>query len=102
VAVSALTAQLPSLAGSLPDLFRRNDSGAVRGDDATADARRTDDASTADDSRMLHARPHDDNTRPLTRRTVLGPLTYGRRMASAELPAAAPVGLRGANLDVRG
>lgn len=101
MAMSALTAQLPSLAGALPDLFRRNDPGTIRSDDAMSDARGTSDALT-DDQRALHARTNDDATRQLPRRAVLGPLTYGRRMASADLPAAAPVGLRGAFLDVRG
>ena len=102
MAISALTAQLPSMAGALPDLFRRNDPASIRGDDAQPDTRASADASNTDDRRAMHARSADDTTRLLARRAALGPLTYGRRMAQADLPAAAPVGLRGAHLDVRG
>ena len=102
MAISALTAQLPSMAGALPDLFRRNDPASIRGDDAQPDTRASADASNTDDRRAMHARSADDTTRLLARRAALGPLTYGRRMAQTDLPAAAPVGLRGAHLDVRG
>ena len=101
--ISALTAQLPSLAGALPDLFRRNEPALIRGDDAQPDTRASADTSNTDDPRgAMHARSADDTTRLLARRAALGPLTYGRRMAQADLPAAAPVGLRGTHLDVRG
>ncbi len=103
MAISALTAQLPSLAGALPDLFRRNDAAVVRGDELQLDARTTDDAGAADDQRATHhARRSEDTTRLLARRAALGPLTYGRRMEPAAAPAAAPIGMRGAHLDVRG
>ncbi len=102
MAISALTAQLPSLAGALPDLFRRNDAAVIRGDESQLDARTTDDAGTADDQRAMHARRSEDTTRLLARRAALGPLTYGRRMEPAAAPAAAPIGMRGAHLDVRG
>ena len=102
MAISALTAQLPSLAGALPDLFRRTDSTSVRGDDSRHDARTTDDAGSTDDQRAMHARSSEDTTRLMARRAALGPLTYGRRMEPAAAPAAAPIGMRGAHLDVRG
>ena len=99
--ISALTAQLPTLAGALPDLFRRNDPTPVHGEDAPHNARAAD-ASTTDDQRAMNARTSDDTTRLLARRAALGPLTYGRRMVPTDRPAAAPMGLRGAHLDVRG
>ena len=103
MALSPLTAQLPSLAGTLPDLVRRADSLAPRagdsgaGDSATlrADLDR-DDAPAATDHRS------DDTARMLARHAALGPLTYARRMVPFDAPASAPVGMRGANLDVRG
>lgn len=103
MSITPLTAQLPSLGGVLPDLFRRNDGATVRGDDTTT-ASSAGDAMTAggDDSRALAARTSDDTARLLARRAALGPLTYGRRMVSADAPPAAPIGLRGAHLDVRG
>jgi hypothetical protein len=101
MAIAALTAQLPSLAGALPDLFRRNDGSPVRADDATH-AGAKGDPSTGDDQRAMSARTTDDTTRLLARRAALGPLTYGRRTAPADAPAAAPIGMRGAHLDVRG
>ncbi len=101
MAISPLTAQLPALAGALPDLFRRNDGAAVRGDEP-AQASTAADASTNDEQRTLAARTSDDTTRLLARRAALGPLTYGRRMMTADAPAAAPIGMRGAHLDVRG
>ena len=100
--ISALTAQLPSLAGALPDLFRRGDAGAIRGDEPQSDARNATDSTSSDDPRAMHARTADDTTRLFARRAALGPLTYGRRMLSPDTPAAAPVGMRGAHLDVRG
>jgi hypothetical protein len=103
VSISSLTATLPSLTGSLPDLFRRGDSVAPRGDDAAA-APQTD-AASADERRAPHAmlaQGHEDTARVLARRAALGPLTYGRRSEMTERPAAAPVGMRGAYLDVRG
>ena len=102
MAISALTAQLPSLAGALPDLFRRGDAGAIRGDELQSDPRTATDSASGDEQRAMHARTADDTARLLARRAALGPLTYGRRMMPAETPAAAPVGLRGAHLDVRG
>lgn len=102
MAISALTAQLPSLAGALPDLFRRNDTGPLRNDEAQLDSRATDDAGSASDQRAMHARSSEDTTRLMARRAALGPLTYGRRMEPAAAPAAAPIGMRGAHLDVRG
>ena len=99
--ISPLTAQLPSVAGSLPDLFRRKDTTAVRGDEASAQ-NATADATTADEQPALSARSSDDTTRMLARRAALGPLTYGRRAMTADSPAAAPIGMRGAHLDVRG
>jgi hypothetical protein len=100
--ISALTAQLPSLAGALPDLFRRNDAAVLRGDEPKVDARTTDDAATTDDQRAMQARSSEDTTRLLARRAALGPLTYARRMEPADAPASAPIGMRGAHLDVRG
>ena len=102
MAISALTAQLPSLAGALPDLFRRNDAAMIRSDEPPVDPRTTDDAGAADDQRAMHARTPEDTTRMLARRAALGPLTYGRRMEPFAAPAAAPFGMRGAHLDVRG
>jgi hypothetical protein len=101
VAIAALTAQLPSLAGALPGLFRRNDGTAVRADDAGSTTAKGD-PSTRDEQRALSAHSTDDSTRMLARRAALGPLTYGRRALSSDAPAAAPVGMRGAHLDVRG
>jgi hypothetical protein len=103
VSISSLTATLPSRTGSLPDLFRRGDSVAPRSDDASA-ALQTD-ASSAEERRAPHsmlAQGHEDTARVLARRAALGPLTYGRRSELAESPTAAPVGMRGAYLDVRG
>ncbi len=101
MAISPLTAQLPRVAGALPDLFRRNDTVTERSDDTAAQQTATD-AATAEDQRALTARSSDDTTRLLARRAALGPLTYGRRMMAADAPAAAPIGMRGAHLDVRG
>ena len=103
MALSPLTSQLPGLAGALPDLFRRPDA-ASRGVDAGI-ARPDTAADATDDApqqRALAAGPGDDVTRLLARRAALGPLTYGRRMVPADAPAAAPSGLRGVHLDVRG
>lgn len=101
MALSPLTAQLPNVTGALPDLFRRKDAVAVRGDDAPAQRTATD-AATTDEHRAMTARTSDDTTRMLARRAALGPLTYGRRMMTVDAPAAAPIGMRGAHLDVRG
>lgn len=101
MALSSLTAQLPSVAGALPDLFRRNDGASVRAED-TSTAAQTADASANDDQRALSARASEDTTRMLARRAALGPLTYGRRAMPTDAPMAAPIGLRGAHLDVRG
>jgi hypothetical protein len=102
VAISPLMAQLPAVAGALPDLFRHRDNAPVRGDEPPPQAGTSADAATAEDQRALAARTSDDTTRLLARRAALGPLTYGRRMATADTPAAAPIGMRGAHLDVRG
>jgi hypothetical protein len=102
MAIASLTAQLPSLAGALPDLFRRPDSAPVRDDDtATASQTPANDASRGNERRALMATSADDAARQVARRAALGPLTYGRRMAS-DAPPAAPIGMRGAHLDVRG
>ena len=98
MAITALTAQLP---GALPDLFRRTDGVPARNDDGTAASATTTDAH-ADDQRTQASRTTDDTTRLLARRAALGPLTYGRSMLTAAVPAAAPIGMRGAHLDVRG
>lgn len=98
MAINALTAQLP---GALPDLFRRTDGVPARSDSsATAGTATTD--MQADDQRALTSRATDDTTGLLARRAALGPLTYGRSMMPAAGPAAAPIGMRGAHLDVRG
>jgi hypothetical protein len=55
-----------------------------------------------DEQRALAARTSDDTARLLARRAALGPLTYGRRMMPVDAPPAAPIGMRGAHLDVRG
>ncbi|MCC7052689.1 MAG: hypothetical protein IT355_05440 [Gemmatimonadaceae bacterium] len=101
MAISALTTQLPTLAGALPDLFRRPDAGprGVDGTTARPDGGATD---SADGTPARTAGTDDDISRMLARRAALGPLTYGRRMAPADAPAAAPAGLRGVHLDVRG
>jgi hypothetical protein len=102
MAMNALTTQLP---GVLPDLFRRPEQAPARADDtATASPHTNGTATTAqgDEQRALAARTADDTSRLLARRAALGPLTYGRSTMSAPLPAAAPVGMRGAHLDVRG
>lgn len=104
MALSPLTAQLPAHAGALPDLFRRNDPLASRSDDAAL-ARGTDDTQRepqGDEQRALSAGRSDDTTRILARRAALGPITYGRRMESAGALPSAPIGMRGAHLDVRG
>lgn len=101
MAISPLTAQLPSLAGALPDLFRRKDGGMVRSDESQA-AGTTADPSLNDEQRALSARASEDTTRMLARRAALGPLTYGRRPAPTDAPTSAPIGMRGAHLDVRG
>jgi hypothetical protein len=102
MSLSTLTAQLPATAGALPDLFRRTDRMAERGDDTTPAPRAGDDALAGDEQRALAARASDDTTRLLARRMALGPLTYGARMASTDDRTAAPIGMRGAHLDVRG
>ncbi len=102
MSLSSLTAQLPATAGALPDLFRRNDRVTDRGDDPTTSPRTADDTSTRDEQQALAARASDDTTRLLARRVALGPLTYGTRMASTDDRTAAPIGMRGAHLDVRG
>jgi hypothetical protein len=101
MALTALTAQLP---GTLPDLFRRPDSAPARTDDAMSSgtSATATTAMHADGQRAQTARIADDTTRMLARHAALGPLTYGRSMLSAAAPAAAPIGMRGAHLDVRG
>ncbi|HYW49278.1 MAG TPA: hypothetical protein VE861_01660 [Gemmatimonadaceae bacterium] len=100
MSISSLTSGLPS---TLPDLFRRTEGAPARGDDAGASGNATD-AANPDDQRALAARSNttEDTTRLLARRAALGPLTYGRRAVPANAPAAAPIGMRGALLDVRG
>ncbi len=100
--ISSLTAQLPATAGALPDLFRRNDTLATRSDESTASPGAGDATSTHEERRALSAGASDDITRLLARRAALGPLTYGTRMASSDDRTAAPIGMRGAHLDVRG
>lgn len=103
MALSPLTAQLPTLVGALPDLFRRPDAATGRSTDTMPTSTGTAaDAASDDAPRALLARTNDETTRLLARRAALGPLTYGRRAVPADAPAAAPVGLRGAHLDVRG
>jgi hypothetical protein len=99
--IAALTAQLPTLAGSLPDLFRRPEASARSVDIAGA---RPDGTTANGDDRASQRAPGagDDATRRLARRAALGPLTYGRRMTSTDTPTPAPAGLRGVHLDVRG
>lgn len=106
MAMTVLTSQLP---GVLPDLFRKPEQAAPRPDDATPNTTTTAQQSAtaaqaqADDARAQLLRTSDDTARLLARRAALGPLTYGRSMPpAATTPAAAPIGLRGAHLDVRG
>ena len=100
MSLSSLTAQLPQLPGTMPDLFRRGDSSAIRGEESKS-ADMAPDASSGD-QRALLARGSDDVALLLARRAALGPLTYGRRSIPADAPAAAPSGMRGVHLDVRG
>jgi hypothetical protein len=102
MSISSLTAQLPATAGALPDLFRRNDGLTARGDDTSTSPTVGDRTGARDEQRALSARDSDDITRQLARRAALGPLTYGTRMQSPDDRAAAPIGMRGAHLDVRG
>lgn len=102
MALSALTAQLPSHTGALPDLFQRGDGAPGRTDDASTAPRSTGDSTARDEPRMAASRPGDDTARLLARRAALGPLTYGRSMLAAHTPDSAPIGMRGAHLDVRG
>ncbi len=102
MSISSLTAQLPATAGALPDLFRRNDGLAARADEPSSSPRAGDQASSPDEQRAFGARSSDETTRLLARRAALGPLTYGARMASSDDRTAAPIGMRGAHLDVRG
>ena len=88
MAISPLTAQLPNVAGALPDLFRRKDAVAVRGDDASVQSNAAD-AATTDEQGAMSARASDDTTRLLARSAALGPLTYGRRMMTANATAGA-------------
>jgi len=99
MALTALTAQLP---GTLPDLFRRPESAPARTDDGMSSGTSATATMHADEPRAQAARIADDTTRMLARHAALGPLTYGRSMMSAAAPAAAPIGMRGAHLDVRG
>lgn len=104
MSTAPLTAQLPTVAGALPDLFRRNDPSSLRDEDAKLSP--SNDRATfnarSDEQRALTAGSPDDTDRMLARRAALGPLTYGRRMAPAGAPPVAPIGMRGAHLDVRG
>lgn len=105
MAMAPLSSQLPTLAGTLPDLFRRPDAAARPVDGGAAartDAATTDAAAGDAQQRADAAGISEDLTRLLARRAALGPLTYGRRMVAADAPAAAPSGLRGVHLDVRG
>lgn len=101
MAMNALTAQLP---GVLPDLFRKPEQAPSRTDDAAAPSQgnTTANGATSEEQRALATRTTDDTARLLARRAALGPLTYGRSMMPAAAPAAAPIGMRGAHLDVRG
>ena len=102
MAMNVLTASLP---GVLPDLFRRPEQAPARTDDATPStptATGTATAAPGDEQRTLAARTTDDTNRLLARRAALGPLTYGRSTMPAAAPAAPPIGMRGAHLDVRG
>jgi hypothetical protein len=99
MSVSSLAASLPSLAGTLPDLFRRADTPSAFTDSTRAPA----DAQHGDESRGQASAPPDDTARQLARRAALGPLTYERRTTSRSAPLAPPpLGMRGAHLDVRG
>jgi hypothetical protein len=100
--LAPLTAQLPSLTGALPDLFRRPDASVRRDEGTGAPQTAAGDPSGADTHRALDARAPDDATRLLARRAALGPLTYGRRMPASDDSPAVPIGMRGAHLDVRG
>jgi hypothetical protein len=102
MSIASLTAQLPATAGALPDLFRRADSLTARGDDTSTSPASGDPTNARDEQRALAARVSDDITRQLARRAALGPLTYGARMPSPTDRTAAPIGMRGAHLDVRG
>ncbi len=102
MSISSLTAQLPATAGALPDLFRRGDGLTARGDDTPTSPTAGDPTSARDEQHSLAARVSDDITRQLARRAALGPLTYGTRMPSSDDRTAAPIGMRGAHLDVRG
>jgi len=100
MSISSLTAQLPQLPGTMPDLFRRGDPIAIRGEESTPREGAPD--ASSGDPRTLLARGSDDAALLLARRAALGPLTYGRRSMPADAPAAAPSGMRGVHLDVRG
>ena len=98
MSAGSLTASLPSLSGSLPDLFRRSDAATVSSDDGRVHA----DTTPSGDQQRAGTRATDDPARQLARHAALGPLTYGRRRAFLAADTAAPIGLRGAHLDVRG
>ena len=101
MSLTPLTAPLPTLAGTLPDLFRRSDNAAEpRASDTTASLASSS-SRTDEHARTSPLRGDDDSARVLARHRALGPLTYGRSF-SAAAPAAVPLGMRGANLDVRG
>lgn len=100
MSISSLTAQLPQLPGTMPDLFRRGDSIAIRGDDSKPTESAPD--ASSGEQRSLLTRGSDDAALLLARRAALGPLTYGRRSMPANAPAVAPSGMRGVHLDVRG
>lgn len=104
MAMAPLTSQLPTLAGTLPDLFRRPDatSRALDGAATRTDAMATDAGDGDAQQRAQGTGTNEDLSRLLARRAALGPLTYGRRMVATDAPAAAPAGLRGVHLDVRG
>ena len=93
---------LPSIAGTLPDLFRRPDDAAPsRGDEAPLASRNGGDG-PRDERATGAARTPDDTTRMLARHAALGPLTYGRRPDAVAAQSSAPISHRGALLDVRG
>jgi hypothetical protein len=99
-ALAPLGASLPSLPGTLPDLFRRGEATTAR--DEPSPAAQLTSGEPRNDEPRTRGSNSDEITRAISRRAALGPLTYGRRMVAADAPASGPIGMRGVHLDVRG
>jgi hypothetical protein len=99
MALSSMMSPLPTLGSQLPDLLRAPDRTPVRREDAGIPESANEAAQRENDPAAPRT---DDSAHLIARRVALGPITYGRRAITADTSAAAPIGLRGVHLDVRG